>query len=790
MVFGIIQDITERKRAEEVLRESEARYRLIADNTGDVIFQCDLRTGQVVYISPSVHRLFGFTPGEIVGQNVEVALTPASAQFLRKRLPEVIAKLNASDESFSVVTDQFDLVCKDGSVVPIEVVSTLLKGAEGRVDRSVGVLRDVTEQRRALEALRESETKFRTLFESMTEGVALHEIIYDEQGAAADYRITSINPAFEKHTGLKSEQVLGRLASEIYGAGKAPYLERYALVAGSGRPDSFETYFPPMNSYFRISVTSSKQGHFVTVCENITESKQAEARLCESEERYRMIVETALEGIWVIDREHKITFANQVMCDMLGYRMEEVVGSLVFPFMFEDQLEEYDSKVEKRKRNLSERYEAKLRRKNGETLWVRISAKAVMDKNGGFLGSFGMVTDITERRRAEKERERLEDKLRQTQKLEAIGTLAGGITHDFNNILAPIIGYTEMTLADTPEFNPMRRGLEQVLHAAMRARDLVKQILAVSRSGKEQLKVPVEISSVVKEAMNLLKASLPSSIVIRQSLENGVAFADATQIHQVLMNLCTNAAHAMDGKGILDVGLSHVDFSKSDLADRRIVDLKPGPYLELSVSDTGHGMDSQTVERIFDPYFTTKEVGKGNGLGLAVVHGIVKRHDGAVSVTSALGSGSTFRIYIPRIETEDAIPIEMPHQSEVGTESILLLDDEQAVVETGTAILERLGYKVTGETDSLHAIEVFSARPDDFDLLITDYTMPNLTGMDLAKEIRRVRPDMPIMLCTGFNEKITPDSVKELGMELLMKPYGLRQISEGVRKILDARKRS
>ena len=328
----------------------------------------------------------------------------------------------------------------------------------------------------------------------------------------------------------------------------------------------------------------------------------------------------------------------------------------------------------------------------------------------------------------------------------------------------------------------------QVLNASLRAKELVGQILTISRSTQEQQRIPIDISSIIKEALKLLRSSLPTSIEIRQDIQTGVAQADATQIHQVLMNLCTNAAHAMDGEGILDVRLSPVDLIESDLADQSIVDLKPGPYIKLCVSDTGCGMNAKTIERIFDPYFTTKQVGKGNGLGLAVVRGIVKRHDGAVSVTSAPGKGTTFSIYIPRVETAAEIPVETSHETPTGTESILLLDDDQTVVDMGTSILEHLGYKVTAEIDSLRAIEVFSAGPDDFDLIITDHTMPNLTGMDLAKEVRRIRPDMPIILCTGFSEKITPDSVKELGIELLMKPYGLRQISEAVRKILDTRK--
>jgi nitrogen-specific signal transduction histidine kinase/ActR/RegA family two-component response regulator len=396
--------------------------------------------------------------------------------------------------------------------------------------------------------------------------------------------------------------------------------------------------------------------------------------------------------------------------------------------------------------------------------------------------------DITDRKLAEQEKEKLEARLRQAQKLEAMGTLAGGIAHDFNNILQPILGYTDMALDRLEASDPLRDNMEQVLKAAQRAKELVKQILDVSHSTAEQQRTPTEVGAIAEEVMKLLRSVLPTSIEIKKNIETGFAMAEATQIHQVLMNLCINAAHAMDDRGILEITLTNVALCMSDCADPWFYHLKPGPYLRLSVSDTGCGMEKATMERIFDPYFTTKEVGKGSGLGLAVVNGIVKRHEGAVTVESDPGKGARFNIYLPRIEPRSAAPVPADSPLPRGSEKILLVDDELTVLEVGIGLLNLMGYEVTSLTDSVGALQLFRSNPDNFDLIISDCTMPGLTGVEFATEVRRLKPRIPILLCTGYSEKIASDNVKKLGIELLMKPYSLRQIAGAVRKILDAQK--
>jgi PAS domain S-box-containing protein len=505
--------------------------------------------------------------------------------------------------------------------------------------------------------------------------------------------------------------------------------------------------------------------------------------LREREDIYAAIIDQASEGIVLLDTEtFRFLEFNDAAHHDLGYSREEFAKLTLFDLQGGMTRQEVTERVRALVKAGQGRFENQHRRKDGTLRDVLVSNRAINLRGREYLA--GIWQDITERKRAEAERARGEARFREAQKLEAIGTLAGGIAHDFNNILAPIIGYTELALNNTQHENPTRRGLEQVLNAAMRAKILVKQILAFGRFGKEQQKVPVEINAIVKEALELLRASLPTSIEIRHSIERGMACADATQIHQVLINLCTNADHAMDGNGILEVRLSRVDMSKSDLADQSLAGVNPGPYLKLCVSDTGCGMDRATLERIFDPYFTTKEVGKGSGLGLSVVNGIVKRHDGAITVSSEPGKGATFCVYIPALEISAGEAVEARQLMPTGEESILLVDDERIIVEMETAILEQLGYKVTPETDSLRALEIFRSTPGEFDLVITDFTMPKLTGKDLSKEIHRIRPDIPIILCTGFSEKLTVEMAGDLGVELMMKPLSMKQIAELVRKVL------
>lgn len=414
---------------------------------------------------------------------------------------------------------------------------------------------------------------------------------------------------------------------------------------------------------------------------------------------------------------------------------------------------------------------------------VEITASPVRDKSGTTINYVSMHRDITHEVRLERE-------LRQAQKMEAIGTLAGGIAHDFNNILAAIVGYAEMACFRVPQGSPVQRYLKQVLASSSRATHLVNHILAFSRQSEQERK-PIPVGAIVEEALKLLRSSLPSTIAIRTEIavppEESIVLADPTQIHQVVMNLCTNAAHSMRAKGgRLGVKLSNTAVDAS-LASR-YPPLKAGPHICLTVSDTGHGMDAATMERIFDPYFTTKGPGEGTGLGLAVVKGIVKNHGGAIVVYSEPEQGTTFHVFLTRTQGQVASEIQAAEALPGGNERVLFVDDEHVLVDLGAEMLESLGYRIIGKTSSIEALETFRDQPEAFDLVITDMTMPDMRGTELAQELMAARPDIPIILCTGFSELIDCDGAQEMGIRaLVMKPYVISNLAKTIRKVLEER---
>ena len=520
---------------------------------------------------------------------------------------------------------------------------------------------------------------------------------------------------------------------------------------------------------------------------NLAELAQREEELRESEERFRVLFEHAPDPFFFLKTDGALVRGNKAGQQFTGYRDGELVGKNILDL---DLISDQDLLKAQRflKKSLNGEptgpNEFALRQKTGLPIYAEISTHPVNIKGEQFV--LGIARDITERKKEEQNRKKLETQLQQAQKMEAIGTLAGGIAHDFNNILGAIMGYAEIALHEIEKDSEPSQYLKEVFHAGRRAKDLVKQILTFSRQ-TEQKHTPVLVKLIVKEVVKLMRASLPSTIKIHLNIQSdGLVMGDPTQIHQVMMNLVTNAGYAMqDTGGQLTVNLEQVLLEEEMAANHP--NLKSGPYLKLTVSDTGPGIPQTYLNRIFEPFFTTKEKGEGTGMGLAVVHGIVTGHGGDILVRSEKGKGATFFVFLPavkkRMEPETRIAMASP----TGTESILFVDDETALVNAGKRMLESLGYEVVTRTSSLEALELFERQPDRFDLVITDMTMPGLTGDLLAQKLIEIKSDLPIILCTGFSARINEKKALALGIRAFVtKPVLKEQMAETIRMVLDA----
>lgn len=512
------------------------------------------------------------------------------------------------------------------------------------------------------------------------------------------------------------------------------------------------------------------------------ERKRSEADLRLSEEKFRSLTESALDGVVTIDVHGNVVYCNQAALGIFGYTREEVIGVPVARFLPElarqENLGELNRESSDADKLTGKTIETTGTRKDNKHIPVEMSLSSWETREGRFLTAF--MRDVTKRKA-------LEQRVRQVQKMEAIGTLAGGIAHDFNNILGSIMGYTEMAMEDVAAGSFTKNYLENVVIACERAKDLVGQILTFSRI-EEQEKKPVQVDLVVKETLKLLRASIPASINIIQNMdvENCYVLGDTNQIHQLVLNLCTNASHAMasKGKGWLYVNLREVEVVDSNMS--KFPGLKQGRYIQLEVADTGHGIEKSIMSRIFDPFFTTKGVGEGTGMGLAVVHGIVKNLGGEITVESQIDKGTTFRIYLPAVESKKEAPKESPTVAVRGNEKILFVDDEKSLVEIATTKLRELGYSVTGKTSSKDALEEFKLNHKNYDLIITDYSMPAMTGIELAQEVYKKRPELPMILCTGYSDAVLEKQARKLGVRALInKPIRLKEFPQIVRRVLD-----
>ncbi|MGD9162127.1 MAG: ATP-binding protein [Desulfobacteraceae bacterium] len=519
--------------------------------------------------------------------------------------------------------------------------------------------------------------------------------------------------------------------------------------------------------------------------EEITERHNVEMSLARQKELLDNILNNVPLSIFWKDRHSVYMGCNSTFAKIAELKtQEDIIGKTDYDLPWKKEESDFYRETDERVINTGSPVldlEEKISLNDGEERTVVTSKVPLRGQKGNVFGVLGIYYDITEKRQ-------IEEALKQKQKMEAIGTLAGGIAHDFNNILGIIIGYAELIMTGMEDDNPSSQDMQQILDSALRAKDLVRQILTFGRKSKEERK-PVQLSSILREETKLLRSILPATIEIRENINNdkGIIYADATQMHQVIINLCTNAAYAMEGKGgVLEINLSALEVTQNTV--KRYNDISPGPFLKLEINDSGTGIDPRVLHRIFEPFYTTKMNGEGTGMGLAVVHGIVKSHGGDIIVESSPGKGTTFTVLLPEI-VSGHIDEELPVEISMGKGRVLVVDDEINLLKLEERMLNSLGYRVTPVNSSIEALRIYQNSPENFDLVLTDHTMPHMTGYQLSLKVLEINPSVPIILCTGYSDSITNEKVESAGIKaLLYKPVKRNELASKIVEILDRKK--
>jgi len=551
------------------------------------------------------------------------------------------------------------------------------------------------------------------------------------------------------------------------------------------------------------SVPRYEDGHFVSatgVITDIEERKKAEEALRLSEEKYRRIVDTAMEGVWQVDREFRIIFVNRRMTQMLGYGESELLGRPTGDFLLAEDMAVQKVKWANREKGLSESYERRFRRKDGTILWTITSASPLFDEGGNFAGSYAMMTDISGRKAAEEEKNRIQSQLVQAQKMEAIGTLAGGIAHDFNNMLGGIMGslnLLELLLAkeDIRQRESIDKYIETSLGSCRRAADMTRQLLALSKKGDLRL-MPADLNLSLRNVLEIAKSSFPKSITLDFAIADTPlrAMADPTQIEQVLLNLCVNASHAMTlmrEEGSREGGTLTVRAGPANggsVPRPRHPDARDGgEYVGVAISDTGVGMDEETLERVFDPFFTTKKQQQGTGLGLAMAYGIVRQHRGFITVRSTPGVGSDFIVYLPALNEEAADAVSEKKTGSIvrGAGRVLIFDDEKAILRVAGGILEQCGYETLTARSGSEGIEIYRREHRNIDGVLLDLSMPGMSGLEVYEQLKAVNPAVRVLLSSGYMEEDTLKKAGERGIRgFIHKPYTAEELSEKMSELL------
>lgn len=769
-------DNTARWNAEQKLLESENTLKKYFDTNPSATFVWEAKESDFTLISVN-------NAAEILTNNKASSFIGLTASQIYKDLPIMPKRLAECLQHRSII--EFEHNYQSRSSGEYDWIRFRMAYAEPNL---ILLFADtITEKKKAEEALKKSQKQYQDLYDHAPEMFAS----VDPETA----QVLRCNLTLANRLGYTREEILKRPVFELYHPDCLEEARQtFRQFKESGEIKSRELLLRHKNGdkievSLNVSPVFDDDGNLLysrSSFRDISEQKQAEWALRESESRFKALYDNAPLPYQSLNEEGNIIEVNDTWLRILGYTRDEVVGRNFAEFLHPEWKNHFKTKFPQFKA-VGEILgnEFLMRKKDGTEILVSFQGKIVKDSVGKFQQTYCVFHDISKQRQSDEEKRKLQEQLFHAQKLESIGTLAGGIAHDFNNILSSVMGFTELAIDDAEHGTEQRENLKEVIAAATRAKNLVHQILAFARQSDETIK-PVKLDNIVSEVLKLIRSTIPTTIEMVQTLQSSsTIMASPIQIHQVLMNLCTNAAQAMQEKGgTLEVTLEDVTLESEIHSPENI--LSEGKYVELTIADTGHGIDPEIINLIYDPYFTTKAVGEGTGLGLAMVKGIIDNHGGRIEVFSEPGKNTEFVIHLPVTSAKEEVqPVHEPGSS-IGFEHILFVDDEQPIAIMAGRILESMGYRVTTKNSSKEALALFQEKSAEFDLVITDMTMPQLTGDELAMAIRKIRQDIPIILCTGYSSKIDSKRAKDIGIDAFAnKPFTKADLAATIREVLD-----
>ena len=792
MLAGLITfpDITDRKRAEEALRSSEAFLETIIDKSPLSMWVSDEK-GTLIRMNQACRDLLQVTDKELVGKYNVLQDNIVEEQGAMPLVKRVFEKGERVSFTLRYDSAQFrPLQLEKTAQRILEVTISPVLDPRGRIIHAIIQHLDITERVQAEEALQKSAREFEWLMKHMANAFVVWESVLGEDGQLEDIRFGYFNDAYARASGLKLEEVRGRGVREVWPETEQSWFDVYAEVALTGRPKFFEMYHKPTGGLYACNAYRPWDGpeRICVVFEDITERKRAEKALRASEERFKRLVQNSNDIIVVMDEKGILTSISGPIEAILGYPPEELLGSEAFAYIHPDDdgavLQIFTEAVERP--GSSRRVEFRLRKRDGKWIYVEAVGANLLD-DPVVKGIVVNVREISERKNAELERSKLQEQLQQAMKMEAVGRLAGGVAHDFNNLLTVITGYVELARMKLTPPDPLLRSLDGIHKAAESAASLTNQLLAFSRRQIIEPKV-LNLNELVTSLMKMLTRLIGEDIELQtvMAAELGSVKADPGQFEQVLVNLAVNARDAMPDGGRLVIETSDVELDEEYCT--RHPQVQPGRYVLLAVSDTGHGMSDEVKRHLFEPFFTTKIKGQGTGLGLATTFGAVSQAGGTIEAYSEVGRGTTFKIYLPRVEERAERLVKETPDLELarGEETILLVEDDEGVRDVALSILEHLGYRVLTAANGGEAFLLVERFAKRIDLLMTDVVMPGMNGRELAERLLKLKPEMKVLFTSGYTENvIVHHGVVDKNLNFIGKPYTLQALARKLREVFD-----